>query len=175
MLKEFKPIIGILLRFAVIYIVLLIGYQIYLNQFDGLGIDSFSNWVSQQVVKVQNFAGYPSDIYHEKETATNWFYTDKVYTSRMVEGCNAISVIILFIAFVFAFYKGLKTFVFALIGIIILHVMNVLRIAGLNIVLRDFPDYGKATHDYIFPAIIYGSVVILWLVWIQFFAIKKKK
>ncbi|PIE50412.1 MAG: exosortase family protein XrtF [Flavobacteriales bacterium] len=174
MLKDFKPIIFILLRFAVIYIILLVSYQLYLNQFEGLGIDSFSDWVTQQVVSVQNWADYPTQIYHEKATATNWFYVKKEYVSRMVEGCNAMSVMILFVAFIFAFYKGAKTFLFAFGGLALLHLMNVLRIAGLNIVLRDYPEYGKSFHDYVFPAIIYGTVVVLWLVWIQFFAIKKE-
>ncbi|WP_435524815.1 hypothetical protein [Chryseobacterium indoltheticum] len=39
--------------------------------------------------------------------------------------------------------------------------MNVLRISGLNIVYSDYPQYGKMSHDYVFPAIIYGSVVVL--------------
>lgn len=174
MIKDYKPIITILVRFSVIYIVLLLGYQLYLNQFNGLGIDSFSDWVSWQVVAVQNKLGYPSDIFHEVEASANWFYTKEVYTSIMVEGCNAVSIMILFIAFIFAFYKGFKTFIFGIIGLVVLHVMNVLRIAGLNIIIRDEPDYGKIAHDYAFPAVIYGTVVLLWLIWIQFFAIKRK-
>ena len=79
---------------------------------------------------------------------------------------------ILFLAFVFAFFKGSKTFVYAGLGLVFLHLMNVLRIVGLNILLRELPQYSKIGHDYFFPAIIYGSVVLLWLVWIKFFALK---
>lgn len=92
----------------------------------------------------------------------------------MVEGCNAISVIILFVAFIFAFYKGTKTFVFIALSLLILYIMNVLRIVGLNIISRDYHEYNKIGHDYVFPAVIYGSVVVLWLVWIKFFALKMK-
>ena len=92
----------------------------------------------------------------------------------MVEGCNAISVIILFLAFIFAFYKGGKTFVFAGVGVLILHLMNILRIAAINIVAIELSaeDF-KIAHDYFFPAIIYGTVVVLWLVWIKFFVLKR--
>lgn len=106
------------------------------------------------------------------ERETSYFYVSGDYRSRMVEGCNAISVMILFLAFVFAFYKGTKTFVFAGISLVILHIMNVLRIAGLNILIVEMPQYSKIGHDYFFPAIIYGTVVVLWLVWIKFFALK---
>lgn len=92
--------------------------------------------------------------------------------SRMVEGCNAVSVIILFIAFIFAFYRGFNTFIFVFAGVIFLYIINILRIVGINVVLLEYPSYGKAAHDYIFPAIIYGSVVLLWIIWIKFFVLK---
>lgn len=79
---------------------------------------------------------------------------------------------VLFLAFIFAFYQGIKTFVFAGLGFVFLHIINVLRIAGLNILLVEWPQYSKIGHDYLFPAIIYGSVVLLWLIWIKFFALK---
>ena len=83
---------------------------------------------------------------------------------------NVLSFI--FLAFVFAFYEGFKTFIFAAVGLIVLHIMNVLRIAGLNILIVEMPQYSRIGHDYLFPAIIYGSVVVLWLIWIKFYALK---
>ena len=50
--------------------------------------------------------------------------------------------------------------------------MNILRIAGLNVLIMEAPQYTKIGHDYFFPAIIYGTVVILWIVWIKFYALK---
>lgn len=174
MFKDFLPVLKILARFIIIYMVLLLAYQLYLNQFKGLGIDDFSYSVAKQVAFLQNKVGFPTQLYNDVKNETVYFYVENKYPSRMVEGCNAISVIILFLAFVFAFYKGWKTFVFAGISVLFLHVINVLRIAGLNILILRLPQYGKAGHDYIFPAIIYGSVVVLWLIWIKFFAIKNE-
>lgn len=77
-----------------------------------------------------------------------------------------------FVAFIFAFYKGFKTFVFVILSVVFLHIINVLRIAGLNIVYYENADYGKMAHDYLFPAIIYGSIVLLWLIWIKRFVLK---
>lgn len=101
------------------------------------------------------------------------FQTPGKFTTRMVEGCNVFSVAILFSAFVFAFYKGSKTFLFVLGGLVLLHILNVSRIVLLNIIFLKYPQYEKIGHDYIFPAIIYGGVIILWLIWIQFFALRK--
>ncbi len=172
-MKDFKPILWILLRFVVVYVILLLGYQFYLNETINSGLDPFSRWVALQVKYVQEMLGYKSLLYDDIPNLQMWFYVVNDYVSRMVEGCNAISVMILFLAFIFAFYKGSKTFIFAAIGLVFLHVMNVLRIVGLNIVIYEYPEYQKMFHDYVFPAVIYGSVVVLWLVWIKFFALKK--
>lgn len=172
MFSDFKPVLMILLRFLLIYLVLLGLYQLYLNYFIGQGLDPVSKWVGGQSNSVQNFLGYESQMVDQPERETSWFYVEGAYRSRMVEGCNAISIMILFLAFIFAFYNGAKTFIFALAGLVFLHIINVLRIAGLNLLIVEYPKYTKIGHDYFFPAIIYGSVVILWLVWIKFFAKK---
>lgn len=173
MFKDFIPVLKILLRFFICYMVSVLLYQFYLNEYKGLGLDPISKWVAEQATGIQNILGYPSQMVDGKpHQETSWFFVSGKYVSRMVEGCNAISVMILFLAFIFAFYKGAKTFVFAGIGLLILHVLNILRIAGLNILLIEMPQYQRIGHDYFFPAIIYGGVVALWLVWIKFFALK---
>jgi len=174
MLKDFKPVLGILLRFIIIYVVLLLAYQFYLNRFQHEGLDPFSRTIAAQVMDIQNYLEYPTQLYDDVKGEQVYFYMNKEYPTRMVEGCNAVSVMILFVAFVFAFYKGKKTFVFVLAGLILLYVMNVLRIIGLNIVVIDYKSYSKVSHDYVFPAVIYGTVVVLWLVWIKFFALKNE-
>lgn len=174
MLKDFKPVLGILLRFIIIYLVLLFAYQFYLNSFKESGLDPYSRIIADHVTSIQNALGYKTLLYDDVPKEQVWFYVNKEYVTRMVEGCNAISVLILFVAFIFAFYKGTKTFIFVLISLFILYIMNVLRIVGLNIVTRDYPEYSKMVHDYVFPAVIYGSVVVFWLIWIKFFALKNE-
>ena len=172
MLKDFKPVLSILVRFLVIYLVPVLLYQLYLNQYVGQGLDPISKWVAGQSAFIQNALGYVTKLVDQPEFDTTWFNINGKWPSRMVEGCNAISVMILFLAFIFAFYKGIKTFVFAGVGILLLHILNVLRIAGLNILIMEAPQYSKIGHDYFFPAIIYGLVVVLWIVWIKYFALK---
>lgn len=174
MLKDFKPVLGILLRFIIIYLVLLFAYQFYLNSFKDLGLDPYSRMIADHVRIVQETLGFKTLLYDDVPKQQIWFYIRTSAVSRMVEGCNAISVLILFLAFIFAFYKGTKTFVFAGISLLLLYVMNVLRIVGLNIINSDYSSYGKMAHDYFFPAVIYGSVVVLWLVWIKFYALKNE-
>ncbi|WP_312901474.1 exosortase family protein XrtF [Chryseobacterium taichungense] len=172
MLKDFKPVLSILLRFITVYVVLLLVYQFYLNSFAQLGLDSFSHFIAEQVRDIQNYLGYLTQLFDDIKGEQVYFKVKGIYATRMVEGCNAISVMILFVSFVFAFYKGKKTFFFVMAGLLILYLMNVLRIVGLNLVMTDYSQYGKMAHDYIFPAVIYGTVVLLWLIWIKFFALQ---
>lgn len=174
MLKDFKPVLNILLRFVIVYVVLLLAYQYYLNSFRYGGLDPFSRLITERVKDVQNYLGYPTQLYDDVKGEQVYFYVRNFYPTRMVEGCNAISVMILFVAFVIAFYKGFKTFIFILAGLVLLYIMNLFRIVGLNIVMTDHKEYGKVFHDFIFPAVIYGTVVLLWLVWIKFFALKNE-
>lgn len=171
MFSDFKPVLKILLRFIGIYVALLLAYQLYLNSQAG-DLDVFSKTVGRQSVFVLNSCGYKSAFYDQPSYETGWFYVRQRWVSRMVEGCNAVSVMILFVAFVFAFYKGAPTFIFTALGLVFLHIANILRIAGLNVLIIKKPELSHAGHEYFFPAVIYGSVVALWLVWIKFFALK---
>ena len=172
-MKDFLPVLKILLRFVVIYIVFVLLYQFYLNHYENEVVDPFTRWVAIQVAGLQGLFGFPTVLVDHLKLHSILFQTDGKYTTRMVEGCNVISVAILFSAFILAFYKGAKTFLYVAVGLLILHILNIFRIALLNIIYINYPEYVKVGHDYIFPAIIYGGVIVLWLIWIQFFALKK--
>lgn len=172
MFKDLKPTLYILIRFIVIYLILLAIYQYYLNYFSGTGLDPYSRMITEQVGRIQNYIGYSTQFYDDIKGEQVYFYIKNDYRTRMVEGCNAISVMILFVSFIFAFYKGMKTFIFVVTSLILLYIMNLLRIVGLNIVMTDYKEYGKISHDIVFPAFIYGTVVFLWVIWMKFFALK---
>lgn len=173
-MKDFKEILGVLLRFLGIWLVLFLLYQLYLNQYSK-DIDGFTKVISDQSAFLLNFTGYETVIKDFPSHETIQFYINGKLATRMIEGCNAISVMIMFLSFVFAFYKGVKTFYFAIAGIMLLYVLNLFRIYIINMIVVDFPSFTKPAHDYFFPAIIYGGVVILWLIWINKFVITDEK
>ena len=93
------------------------------------------------------------------------------YLARIIEGCNAISVIVLFISFVIAFSGKLKTTVlFLLSGSILIYVVNLIRIVILAVGLYHYPWRSDILHSVIFPAIIYGMVFLLWMLWVNRFS-----
>jgi exosortase family protein XrtF len=90
------------------------------------------------------------------------------YLASIIEGCNSISIIILFIAFIVAFAQNFKkTFFFILAGSLLIYVVNVFRIVILAIALYHYPNQEKFLHAVVFPGIIYGMVFLLWMLWIK--------
>lgn len=177
-MKEFKPLIFFLARFLGTYIILSLLYKLYLDQFLPFNTpDPFTKFTSDTTAYFLNLFGDVS--YSNIAINRPWMrlILNGQFASIVNEGCNAISVAIIFVSFVVAFYTNLKqTLLFILVSLIGLFIMNISRIILLNYIFRyHYEKYGKIAHDYFFPAIIYGSIVILWIIWIKFFVTKQVK
>ena len=168
-IRQFRPFLIFLLRFFVVYIVLTIAYQYYLRETGHPKLpDEITNIVTQQtILTLALFHHHGSSEIHPREPS-NMLFIDGKYIVRIVEGCNAMSVFILFAAFVVAFKGKLKhTVLFILVGVVIIHILNVLRISWLSIGLLYYPEYEHILHDIIFPLFIYGVVFGLWVLWVN--------
>ena len=146
-------------------------YNSSLNEVDGI-----SKLVANQTKDLLVFFGHEVTIEaHPTESSIKIFYKEK-YVSRIVEGCNAISVMILFAAFIFAFSnRFIKSFLFILIGLFLIYLLNIVRIALLSYALYYYPVYEELLHGTIFPLFIYGIVFLLWIVWVTQFSDYDKK
>ena len=175
----YRPFFIFLSKFFSVYAGLTFLYQWYLNQFDHLiafEVDGFTQIVAHQVQRILLFLNYDCQLQMHEHQASIKLILNQVFVSRIVEGCNALSVIILFVAFVVAFSgKWIQTIAFILFGSILIHIMNVLRIAILSIALYYHPDYESLLHGVIFPLIIYGFVFVLWVIWVNKFSYYAQK
>ena len=170
LLLQYKPFLLFLGKFIVSYLILTLIYQTYLNRFDAknVEVDSFTQLVANQSKTVLSWIDSNSfTMPHLREPSVKLFYKGK-YISRIIEGCNALSVIILFISFVIAFTgKFKKTILFIMFGSIIIHILNIGRIALLCVALYHFPQYEHLLHGVVFPLVIYGVVFLLWVIWVN--------
>jgi exosortase family protein XrtF len=118
--------------------------------------------------------GYDAQISpHSNERSMKLLVNSK-FVARVVEGCNSISVIILFVSFIIAFSGKFKvTFFYLLAGSALIYVVNLVRIAILSIGLYNYPWRRDILHTVIFPLIIYGLVFLLWMLWVNQFSKKK--
>jgi exosortase family protein XrtF len=145
-----------------------------LNRFDSAvnQVDSFTQMVANQTHALLTVFDSDTRIEpHPTEPSVKIIYNGK-YVSRIIEGCNALSVMILFVAFIVAFTgKFKRTIVFILFGLLLIHLLNVVRIALLSVALYHYPQYEHLLHAVIFPLIIYGIVFLLWVIWVNKFSI----
>lgn len=174
----YQPFLVFLLKFVLTYIVLTAVYQFYLSKFEGEHTtpDSFTILVSDQSEWLVKKLGYDAETCLKAGDNFTRFVVDNRYVARVIEGCNALSVMILFVAFVIAFKgKLLTTLNFCVSGVIIIHILNIIRIALLVIGLRYYPEYKILMHDIVFPLFIYGVVFLLWIFWVNKFSIHGAK
>ncbi|WP_243754674.1 exosortase family protein XrtF [Flavobacterium jejuense] len=174
----YKPFLTFLAKFLLFYVVFAFIYEGYLKQFDFSKneVDGISVSVANQTKFLLNFFEYDVAIVkNEASPSLKILYKGK-YVSKIIEGCNAISVIILFAAFIFAFSAKIKeTILYIFIGTIVIHVLNVVRIALLTYMLYFYPEYQEVLHGTVFPLFIYGVVFLLWVLWVTKFSGYDKK
>lgn len=159
------------------YLVFTIIYNLYLEFFRSpiYYPDYFTHLVAKQSEALIESFGYNAQILpHQSELSMKLIVND-VYLARIIEGCNAVSIIILFAAFVLSFFGKLKTtLLYLLAGAVLIYVTNIVRIAILAVGIYEYPQYTNFLHSIVFPLIIYGSVFILWIIWVRIYSQNKK-
>lgn len=175
--RKYNSVIRFIVIFLGSYFIFSLFYNIYLelSNSEVYYPDFFTYLVSVQSKAVIETLGYSSFITpHEAEASMKLFIND-YFLVRVVEGCNSISIIILFISFILSFFAGLKlTFLYILSGSVIIYIMNIVRIAILTVGIYKYPQHAELLHSIIFPLIIYGTVFILWLIWVRIFSRTKR-
>jgi exosortase family protein XrtF len=131
--------------------------------------------VAEQTEEVLTLFGFnAAHIQHDEEMSVKLILNGQ-YTARVIEGCNSISIIILFLSFIVAFAGSYKaTIIFGILGSALIYGINILRIAFLTIMLNKYPNQQELLHNLVFPAIIYGATFFLWVIWVQKFSKYKK-
>ncbi|MGE0567969.1 MAG: archaeosortase/exosortase family protein [Bacteroidia bacterium] len=90
--------------------------------------------------------------------------------------CNAISLFTLFSVFIF-WYPGQKKdkWWFILLGIISIHLVNIIRVVALTLIAKYSPENLDFNHTYTFTFFVYGYIFLLWVWWVNSFANKTQK
>lgn len=130
-----------------------------------------TNLVAKQTNSLINSIGYDAQVLpHPKEPSMKVIINGK-FVARVIEGCNAVSIIILFLSFIVAFAGKFKTTLFyCFAGSIIIYAFNLIRIVILSVGLYHYPWRKEVLHSVVFPMLIYGTVFLLWMFWVNRFS-----
>lgn len=172
-LVEFKPTILFLVKFLGLYLIGNLLYGLYITSFNPRP-DPVTHVVSEQTAELLNVCGY-SVVSQDRQNkaTTDILYMDSIVLS-VFEGCNGINTMIIFLAFLFAFGPISKPLLwFAPLGLIMIHITNLLRISLLFFVTQYLPSAMYFTHKYFFTAILYVLIFGLWIWWVRRYANSK--
>jgi exosortase family protein XrtF len=173
--REFRPTIFFLGKFLGLYFAGNLLYGLFVTSFSP-GPDPATRWVSEQTGLVLTSCGWPTDVYDDPQKATSLLRYDEREILAVYEGCNGLNTMIIFVAFLIAFGPVNKTLLwFIPLGLLIIHLANLLRITLLFFVAEYRPDFMYFIHKYIFTAILYLVIFALWVWWVKKFALKKSE
>lgn len=174
MLKEFRPSFLFLGKFLAIYFVFNIIYGIYVESY-GNKADGITWWVSGQTTSILHSLGYDAGTRAHDIDPKVVLLNGGDIVVNLFEGCNGINIMILFMAFIIAFSGKIKDMLwFIPAGFLFIHLANLARIVLLYWVYEDKPDYMYFTHKYLFTAVIYGAIFLLWIIWVLKFSKLKR-
>lgn len=168
--KEFRPTIRFLAKFIVMYLVGNILYGLFVTSFMPKP-DPVTNFVSTHTGFVLTACGWPVEIVDHKTKPNTLVVYNNSPVLSVYEGCNGVNTIIIFISFLIAFGPLTKKLLwFIPLGVVLIHLTNLARITLLFYVARYQPDYMYFTHKYLFTAILYAVIFLLWVWWVNKFA-----
>jgi len=85
---------------------------------------------------------------------------------EIVNGCNGIAAIGLFIGFIVAYPgKWINRILFIVFGMLVIYLVNISRIVVLVLTQEYWPQFFDITHDYSTTAIFYFVIFGLWIMW----------
>ncbi|HMQ44451.1 MAG TPA: exosortase family protein XrtF [Mariniflexile sp.] len=173
LLIKYRLVVKFILTFLVVYMVLSVFYKFYLQFSDGSKFypDYITHLVAKQSEALLDALGYRAQVLPHPDEPSMKLLVNGKYLARVIEGCNAISVIVLFVSFIAAFSARFKTtFIYMLAGSVLIYTVNLARIVLLTLGLYHYPEQEHLLHTVVFPAIIYGMVFLLWVVWVNRFS-----
>ncbi len=108
-----------------------------------------------------------------------YFLNTVCYNDNCVVGvgrpCNGLELFALFAGFVIAFPGNWKHKLWYIpAGILVIHILNVMRVASLTLIQLNYPQYLQFNHKYTFTVLVYALTFWLWMIWVNKFSAANK-
>ena len=90
--------------------------------------------------------------------------------------CSAFEIFAIWVVLILAYPASLKARAIAIpFGILCIHFINILRITGLVLVAKNWPQYMYINHHYVFKGVAYVLVIVLFIQYMNRLGKSKKK
>lgn len=109
------------------------------------------------------------DTVHLEGTHVIWF--DSGSSTSIVWSCSAIKQAWIWIAIMLTSRGSwLHKLWFIPLGLVGVHVFNILRITCIALLIEFHPEWFPILHEYIFKYLFYGMMFLMWVLWIEKFS-----
>ena len=163
------PVNRFLFRASIVFLLWFVFY--YILQVDKHTINKpLSQLVVEQTTWLLSFfdANYHLSIEQRGKYILHTVCYDTKCLVGVGRGCNALELFVLFAGFIMAFPGAVKNKVWYIsAGILLIHVLNICRVAALAVIQFKAPQYLDFNHKYTFTFLVYGVIFILWIIWVK--------
>lgn len=159
------PVIRFFVAAILLFVFWLLIYEVWLHPKGNLDKWIISQIIYQAGLILQAF-GY--ELMREFPFDENFrtLGIDGGHSIWVGDPCNGLELFALFAGFIIAYPgKWLNKLIIIPIGILAIHILNVLRVAALAAIVYYNPDLLQFNHTYTFTILVYSAVFILWYFW----------
>lgn len=159
---QLYPVVSFIFKFLLTYLVLYGLYLLWIKIQFPSNI-ALTEWAADQLYYVLNIFDQKVDsVYDPHYPKIHITYGGEGIVS-VYQGCSGGNLYIVFLAFMLSFFRiSPKVIYFTIGGLLIINVLNVLRLVALFYVSKDLPHLFFFFHKYLFTAILYTLVFLMW-------------
>ncbi|MTI89605.1 MAG: exosortase/archaeosortase family protein [Balneolaceae bacterium] len=156
-----SPVIRFLLKALVFFGVWYLLYELWILP-DG----RLDEWVSLNIVGIS--AGILETVGYKTYTINRIVGIMGDSGVEVVDRCNGIGALGLFLAFIFSYPGDWKNKLsFSVLGMGVIYLTNLFRITFLTAARVEWPDRFGALHNYTTTPVFYIVIFALWMLWVK--------
>lgn len=115
--------------------------------------------------------GAESDVYHESDHVVLYLTGGNNRGIWIGDACNGFKLFSIFSIFIIAFPGNWKKKLWYIpMGLIIIHLANVIRVMSLVLINNYYPRFLDFNHLYTFTIFVYSIIFLLWYIWAKKYA-----
>ena len=147
------------------YLMWVFSYEYVLKPKTGLDESVIQHMVESSEWVYHRF-DVPMESYIQPDSYKNRVGLQGYSGVQIGASCDGLPLMALFSIFILAFPGSWRRKLwFIPLGVIVLHMANVMRVVALVWIQADSPEWLEFNHDYTFTVLVYGLVFALWYLW----------
>lgn len=157
-----SPIVNFIVRALGFFTIWYLLYDLWL-----LPAGDLDQWLSLNIVKVG--AGWLELFGFDVFAFGRVMGINGFAGVEIVDGCNGITAMGLFLGFIFAYPGDWKNKMsFSMLGLCLIYLINLFRIIILATTQANYPALFDFMHDYSTTTIFYLFIFLLWMIWVNY-------